>query len=62
MRAVRVVANVAEVGGEGGVAVGSRGALKGATFTWGTWAVVVVSTSVISISSLFVAVVAVWIA
>ena len=62
VRVVRVVANVAEVGGEGGVAVGSRGGLKGTPFTWGTWAVVVVSTSVISISSLFVAVVAVWIA
>ena len=54
-----IVANVAEVGGQGGVAVCSRGGgLKGSPFTWGTWAVVVVSTGVVTIAPLLVALVA----
>ena len=54
-----IVANVAEVGGQGCVAVCSRGGcLKGSPFTWGTWAVVVVSTGVVTIAPLLVALVA----
>ena len=54
-----VVANVAEVGGQRGVAVCRRRGLEGPSFTWGTGAVVVVSTSIVSIATtLFVALVA----
>ena len=56
---VGIVANVAEVGGQRGVAVCRRRGLEGPSFTRGTGAVVVVSTSIVSIATtLFVALVA----